>query len=91
MITPAPSTPFLSNIEELLKNKDGKHPAWLKSRQQESLKRFKQVGLPTVKDEDWKYTNITPITQQQFRITSTADLKEKKDFETYVKDDAIRL
>jgi len=91
MITPADS-PFLSNIDELLKSSDGKAlPTWLKSRRQASLKRFQQVGLPTTKDEDWKYTNISPITQQKYKIAQKAELTEKKDFETYVKSDAIRV
>lgn len=33
-------------------------PAWLAERQRDGIERFGRLGLPTVKHEDWKYTNV---------------------------------
>ena len=36
-------------------------PAWLRSAREEAFGQFERVGFPTVRDEDWKYTNVAPI------------------------------
>ncbi len=38
------------------------HPAssWLMGKRRDSIARFKALGFPTVRDEEWKYTDITP-------------------------------
>jgi Fe-S cluster assembly protein SufD len=41
-------------------------PAWLTSARQAALARFSETGLPTVKDEDWRFTNLAPIASLSF-------------------------
>lgn len=36
----------------------------------QSFQNFKKQGIPTIKHEDWKYTNILPILDQKFNIIS---------------------
>lgn len=36
-------------------------PAWLTTRRQEAMARFEQAGLPTTRQEDWKYTSLKPV------------------------------
>jgi Fe-S cluster assembly protein SufD len=36
-------------------------PEWLRSRRAEARLRFDSTGFPTLKDEDWKYTNVAAI------------------------------
>jgi Fe-S cluster assembly protein SufD len=36
-------------------------PAWLAERRREALARVERRGLPTSRDEDWKYTNVGPV------------------------------
>lgn len=36
-------------------------PAWVKERREAAAKRFAEVGFPTTRQEDWRFTNIAPI------------------------------
>ena len=35
-------------------------PAWLAQKRRDALSTFARLGFPTVRDEEWKYTDITP-------------------------------
>jgi Fe-S cluster assembly protein SufD len=35
--------------------------SWLSRLRENAMTRFEELGLPTTKDEDWKYTNVAPI------------------------------
>ncbi|RYG55859.1 hypothetical protein EON80_30055, partial [bacterium] len=41
---------------------ESEHPAspWLSQKRREAIDRFAEIGFPTVRDEEWKYTDITP-------------------------------
>ncbi len=39
---------------------------WLRRVRDAGLSRFREVGFPTPRDEDWKYTNVRPIVKQPF-------------------------
>ena len=36
-------------------------PAWLPQVREAAIERFAELGFPSKKREDWKYTNVTPI------------------------------
>lgn len=42
-------------------------PAWLGSLRTAGLERFAARGLPTLRDEDWRFTNLAPFSQLPFR------------------------
>ncbi|HEX4922688.1 MAG TPA: Fe-S cluster assembly protein SufD [Bdellovibrionales bacterium] len=42
--------------------------AWLKPLQQASFDRLRELGLPTRKSEDWKYTDITTMNDKAFVV-----------------------
>jgi Fe-S cluster assembly protein SufD len=39
---------------------------WLELVRSSAMDRFEQLGFPTVHEEDWKYTNLAPLTKQSF-------------------------
>lgn len=39
---------------------------WVDAMRSDNARRFQELGLPTLRDEDWKYTNIKPITRKPF-------------------------
>ena len=47
-------------------------PKWLKSLREEAFAYFTENGFPTVKNEDWKYTNVAPIAKEDFQIGEAA-------------------
>ncbi len=45
-------------------------PAWVKERREAAAKRFAEVGYPTTRQEDWRFTNIAPIADAKFAPAS---------------------
>lgn len=42
-------------------------PAWFARLRESAMDRFEQLGFPSIKDEEWKYTNVAPISKLPFR------------------------
>lgn len=40
--------------------------AWLARLRESAMARFEELGFPTIKDEEWKYTNVAPIVRAEF-------------------------
>jgi Fe-S cluster assembly protein SufD len=40
---------------------------------EESIGHFARLGFPTIKNEEWKYTNVSPLTKIDFHHSSPAD------------------
>jgi len=68
----ATATQALQNYEEsfsgLEKSVASHEPAWLRRLRQDGFARFGETGFPTVRDEDWRFTNLSPIAQTPFRL-----------------------
>ncbi|MBI5149574.1 MAG: Fe-S cluster assembly protein SufD [Candidatus Omnitrophica bacterium] len=56
-------------------------PGWLRQTRQAGLARFRQLGIPTVKDEEWKYTNLAPLTAYRYAPAARSALSpaQRKD------------
>jgi Fe-S cluster assembly protein SufD len=60
-----------------LESQRGSHiPEWLRSTKRRALQQFMETGFPTSRDEEWRFTNIRPITSRQFDLSSPIDLQE---------------
>lgn len=44
----------------------GKSPRWLVDLRAAGVAAFERIGFPTIRDEEWKYTNIAPVAKQAF-------------------------
>ena len=44
-----------------------KHPAWVFPLRKAGLARFAELGYPTLEQEDWRFTNVAPITRLPFK------------------------
>lgn len=61
---------FLEGLAEYTQQLEKQAPAWLKKIRRENWERFTRLGVPAVSDEEWKYTNITPLTRHRFNLTA---------------------
>src|SRR5687767_13207554 len=52
-------------FRELLRQQSGE-PAWLRRAREDAFAEFDRVGFPTVREEDWKYTNTALIARTAF-------------------------
>ncbi len=69
------STERLGNYLEMfgeLEKRTASQPAWLRAIREDAFARFCQTGFPTTKDEDWRFTNVNPISQAAFRLSPDA-------------------
>ena len=57
-------------LQAALRQRSGPAPAWLKERRERGAKRFAEVGFPTVRQEDWRFTNVSPIADARFPVAS---------------------
>lgn len=48
----------------------GGEAAWLSAAREQSVERFNALGIPTQKDEDWKYTSLRTLASKQFSLNA---------------------
>jgi len=63
-------------FKTLLSKTFSSEPEWLKEKRKESLEKFSQTGIPTRKNEDYKYTDVRKI----FRLTPKSSPKGEGSF-----------
>jgi Fe-S cluster assembly protein SufD len=47
-------------------------PPWLRELRERGAVRFSALGFPTVRQEDWRFTNVAPIANTAFRLAESA-------------------
>jgi Fe-S cluster assembly protein SufD len=64
-------------------------PRWLQDLRDRAAARFTAVGFPTVREEEWRFTNVAPIAAAEFRPTG-ADATDatEGDIASYLYSDA---
>jgi Fe-S cluster assembly protein SufD len=58
---------YLSTFTQLEKKLAATGPSWVHAIRRAALDCFAQLGFPTSREEDWKYTSVTPLTDVVFR------------------------
>ena len=51
---------------------DAPGPNWLRGLRSAAAERFAAVGFPTRRDEEWRFTNVSPIVETPFTLASEA-------------------
>ena len=62
----------LSRTFDEWRREPGFGPSWLADIRQASFNRFLDRGFPTVRDEEWRFTNVAPIAQTAFTRAAAA-------------------
>ena len=57
---------FLASFQEMEKRLAGKQPAWLSRIRREAIERFAELGFPTTRNEEWKFTSVAPLAKIPF-------------------------
>jgi Fe-S cluster assembly protein SufD len=58
---------YRSNFELFEKSLNGESKTPLHEIRKQAIARFAELGFPTTRHEEWKYTNVAPIAKTQFR------------------------
>ena len=59
---------YSKGFEEFRKKAPGKGIVWLDLLREEGFRRFSELGFPTPDNEDWRFTNVSPIARTAFNI-----------------------
>jgi len=65
---------FIKNFNAFEESLNGENTPVLHRVRKEALKNFNELSFPTIKDEEWRFTNISPLLKYNFTLPSE-DLK----------------
>lgn len=65
------TTTFLDTLKQVAEQRSGE-PSWIAARRQAGAARFEAMGFPTLRDEDWKYTDVRAIARGRFTLAEDA-------------------
>lgn len=83
---------LIRDFDRITKSLQGRQTVpWFQNLRAKSLSRFTQLGIPTVKDEEWKYTNLTALAQHTFDVATEGKLVELDAFKSYCSADEINI
>ncbi len=75
---------MIRDLEQITKSLGGdQSPIWFNDLRTQGLSRFNELGIPTVKDEEWKYTNLVSLGKCTFRVAKENGLVEHEALENY--------
>lgn len=57
---------YLSNFEVFENKLNGQTESYFHDYRKEAFEKFKGMNFPTIRDEEWKYTNVAPILRHNF-------------------------
>jgi Fe-S cluster assembly protein SufD len=67
-------------------------PRWLQDLRDRAASRFTALGFPTVRDEDWRFTNVAPIAAAEFKPAQDGAAPTEAELSAYLYSDAaVRL
>jgi len=64
---------FLAEHERVAGELARRQPAWVRDLRAQALARFAELGIPTTRDEEWRFTNVSPIAETAFRLAEPAE------------------
>ncbi|SMH43859.1 Fe-S cluster assembly protein SufD [Azospirillum agricola] len=70
---PATAPAFLEPLDHLRSGLPGAALSWVRDLREQGRERFAAVGLPTIRNESWRYTNLRDLAKLAFHPAVTAD------------------
>ena len=70
-----------AEFDKIQKNLNGKSGSDFNKIRTSSFEQFKKLGIPTVKNEDWKYSNLKGLEKIQYSFNAKSEFS-KTDFQT---------
>ena len=64
---------YAAAFRDLMERRADDEPSWLRQLRESSFKQFESAGFPSVKQEDWKYTNVAAIARTKFAPVLTTN------------------
>jgi Fe-S cluster assembly protein SufD len=68
VVAPRDQERYLAEFERRQRRGAPRTPSWLATRRRLAMARFAELGFPTTRDEDWRYTNLAPLAAMAFSL-----------------------
>ena len=59
---------YISNFKSFEEKLNGQSQSFFHNYRKDALKKFSELEFPTTKNEEWKYTNVSPILKYNFNL-----------------------
>ena len=57
---------------------------WIQKLREDAFERFAQVGFPTTRDEEWRFTNVAPIARAKFAMQAASECNVTEEAEPHL-------
>jgi Fe-S cluster assembly protein SufD len=74
---------YLESFTRFEKIAPGRDVAWLRTLRHQGFARFSEIGFPTTHDEDWRFTNISPISRTAFQLAGGGAKVSARDLDAF--------
>jgi len=78
---------YLSNFELFENSLNGESTTAIHQLRKEALKNFSELSFPTTKDEEWKYTSISPLLEYNFKPSFEKSVLQKEQVSKFLFDE----
>lgn len=76
---------YVSDFNKMEESLNGESKSFFHNLRKNAIARFKELGFPTMKNEEWKYTNVSPIFNFDFSPVNADKVSVKSsDIEKYL-------
>ncbi len=82
---------LIESIQESDVSKLADLPAWMQDLREKGIEYYQKQGLPSTHDEDWRYTNLQPLSQIKFRLSESTHVKSEHRIDPYRIPGALEL
>src|SRR6184192_1937848 len=59
---------YVRDFQTFASNGASGAPEWLKEIREGAIARFAELGFPTTKQEEWRFTSVAPIAEAEFTL-----------------------
>jgi Fe-S cluster assembly protein SufD len=82
---------FVEGFESFEKSLPASHPESLRQQRRQAIERFSSIGFPTIRQEEWRFTNVAPITRTAFNLDSAVDNVSASSIEPFSYEGTLQL
>ena len=68
VLAPEARDRYVSEFRRFAGNGAGDAPAWLREIREAAIARFAELGFPTMRQEEWRFTSVAPIVETPFAL-----------------------
>ena len=74
---------YLTTFAGFAKAAAGHDLAWLRKLREDAFARFCEAGFPTTHDEDWRFTNVSPIAKAAWQLSIGAAKVQREEIQAF--------